>query len=135
MIDHSLELRISGVTHFRAGNTGQIVGARVYGERAENDPTWPFVKCGLPIYSGFEASCWEGSDHSWTIHTFANGPDESVIAALNNAVIEDLKTLEMTGSLFIVEMSDPQVQVIHDTPESSDYHGIIQVDVTTAQTV
>lgn len=133
-MDYSDELRRLVIATLKA-DTGvnSIVSDRVNDQVFVN-PIWPFIRYGLPTLQKFEASCWDGSEHSVILHSFAKGPGTTNIARLNKAVVAALDGIEpaLTGSLALASIDWVGTQVLNDTSELGAYHGIIEF---TAQVV
>lgn len=152
-MDYSDQLRRAVIKVLRSDvAVSAMVGARV-NDQVYAKPVWPFIRYGLATFQKFEASCWDGSEHSVLLHTFAKGPGTSSCAQLNAAVVKALDgaeapialadNLAVGGSfdagfdagfdigttatgLSLLSFDWVDTQVINDTSELGAYHGIIQ---------
>lgn len=134
MADYSDELRRMIISTLKANaGVSAIVGNRV-NDQVYVNPIWPFIRYGLPESGKFEASRWDGSEHSLTLHSFAKGPGTTNIARLNKAVVAALDGVDplTIDTLSLLSIDWVRTQVINDTSELGAYHGIIEF---TAQVV
>ncbi|RIJ15948.1 DUF3168 domain-containing protein [Henriciella mobilis] len=133
--DHSLQLRQAVVAHLRSvpAVTAIVAANRIYGRRVPDNPTWPFIRYGVPDTRPYEATGQGGSDSAITVHAFARGPDEGACATLAAAIVEALSAdqLPLESGLGLVSLDWQRTQVLEDGDESTDYHAIIEFSVVT----
>lgn len=86
--DLSLELRRAVVAHLRADAAliALVPAAKIFGEFATTEDR-PFIRMGDPIVTGWEASCWDGSESDFTIHAFAEGPGRAAIQTIGKRIV------------------------------------------------
>lgn len=98
--DLSHDLRRLIVAHLRADATvtALVPSDRIFAEIAyTNDddapqPETPFIRMGWPDAEGYEATCWSGSSHAYSIHVFAGTvADVSSIAKRVQTSVENLE--------------------------------------------
>lgn len=133
--DYSLEVRRSVVACLQgyAPLTGLVSANRIFGEYAKN-PTWPFIRYGLPITEGFEATGWDGSEHDVTIHVFFNGPTTDQVDGAAKQVVEAMKGWQSPVGTGIVTAEWAGTQVLRDSPEdqAAKYHAVIRFAIAVA---
>lgn len=132
VIDHADEVREAVIEHLKAtAGIKALVGGRVHDEPKTN-PKWPFIRYGTPISGGFEATCWDGSEHRITLHGFAKGPGRKPAQTLAKAIVAAMEAFSPT-TLGIVSLEWIGSQVQPDPAEKSAYHAIVEYEVVTAQ--
>lgn len=133
--DHSLPLRRAVVAHLRSVSavTDLVTATRIYGRRVPDNPTWPFIRYGVPDTRPYEATGQGGSDSAITVHAFARGPDESDCAELAAVIVEALSAdqLPLENDLGLVSLDWQRTQILEDGDESADYHAVIEFSVIT----
>jgi hypothetical protein len=130
-IDLSLELRKAVVGHLLADAalTALVPAARIYGEQAPATPAWPFIRYGLPITAGYEATCWDGSTGTVTIHAFAEGPGMDKAARIAARIVASMAALA-PAALGITDNEWIGTNIVRDSAEADKYHAIIQFSIT-----
>lgn len=110
--------------------TSLVSAVRIYPEEAPANPTWPFIRYGLPIASEFEATGWDGHEQEVTIHAFANGPGSDNLARIAKQVVEAMKSWVPDG-LGIAAAEWTATDTLRDSPEAeqSKYHAVIRFNV------
>lgn len=132
MIDHANELRRAIIAKLKADLTvAGIVGTRVK-DAVEQNPTWPFIRYGLPVSRPYGTSCGDGSEHDVTLHAFARGPGTDSITALTRAIVACLDDADLTvtgvAKNYGVDWID--TRVMPDGDEPNDHHGVIRFSAT-----
>lgn len=86
--DLSLELRRAVVAHLRADAAliALVPAAKIFGEFATSED-YPFIRMGYAIVTGYEASCWDGSESDFTIHAFAQGPGTAAVQTITKRIV------------------------------------------------
>lgn len=139
--DHNLQLRRAILPMLKAEPViAELTEGRVYGEQPKVMPAWPFIRYGFSIGTATEWSCAEGSDNAVTINVFSHGPGTDECDRLNKAVIRaiDGKTRQLeadpdTGdSATAIEMTHLGSEIMRDTNEANDYHGVNRFTVVAA---
>ena len=136
MDDHSLALRSAVIARLKAdAGVGAIVGGRVYDEVVKG-VDWPFIRYGLGSDEAVKADGWHVRSHAVTIHAFAEGPGRDNVSALMRAIYNALNDselpLEGQGVLAMLEFTGENL--LHDTPQNADYHGIMEFEAVTVET-
>jgi hypothetical protein len=136
--DHTLALRQAIVEKLKANGSAVagLVEGRVYGQKSPADPTFPFVRYGVPSTSPYEATGWfPGSSHSIALHAFSQGPGEDKCAALAAAIVAELEDddlpLEDVGLVAIEWVS---TQVLPDLGATDAWHAVIRFSAETVAT-
>lgn len=89
--DHSLEARRGLVTALRANaDLLSAVGQRIYGEKVPANPAYPFIRVGLVIPRGFEASGISGMQAVVNIDCVSDHVDASEAYTLSASVVDIL---------------------------------------------
>lgn len=135
--DHSLVMRQAVIQVLRESPhlSAVIPSDRIYGEETPSDPVWPFIRYGLSDATPYESSCGAGSEHNITIHTFARGPGTDSVSVINALVLDALQ-----GANFPIEPLKLNsfdwlgTRVLRDTPEASNYHGVLRFSAQTLET-
>jgi hypothetical protein len=105
-----------------------IVGTGVYGPNPPTEPTWPFVRIGLPSATPKLATGLEGANLALTVHGFVKGPDESGAAALGAAISAALddRTLTLAAPYSAkLTLSWKQTQTLTDIDEAQGWHVVV----------
>jgi len=135
--DHALAMRQAIVKALRAAPnlTAVIPSGRIYGEESPANPEFPFIRYGLPVTNPYEASCGNGSEHAITLHTFSYGPGTDSINVINALVVDALKDAALSvDPLKLISFDWTGSQVLRDTPEASNYHGVLRFTAQTLET-
>lgn len=109
---------------------------RVFAMSAPAKVTWPFIRYGSPVTSGFEATCWSGSTTRVTLHAFAEstsiyaGEDRALEIAA--AIVEAMKTFD-PADLGIVESEWLNTGCTRDSDEADQWHAFAEFNVTVEQ--
>lgn len=95
--DLSLDIRQAIVAHLRmdADLTALVPVSRIYSEFATFEPADippTFIRMGYSDMSAFEATGWSGSEGTFTIHAFANGPGTDAISTIAKRVQRRMET-------------------------------------------
>lgn len=131
--DHNLQIRRAVLPRLKAETViASLTTGRVYGEQPPSEPEWPFLRYGFSIGTATEWSCVEGSENAVTVNVFARGPGTDECDRLNKATIRALdgKTLQLeadpdTGqSATAIEVTHLGSEIMRDTTEANDYHGV-----------
>lgn len=134
-VDHSLGLRRAAVTALRAdvGLTA-IVGNRVYGERVPANPQWPFVQVGVILAEPYEASCLDGMDATFAVHSFSKGPDAGGVYGMNRIIAAALNEATITfDTAHAIRLDWVSSSAVRDTDEADAWHGIAQFQTITSE--
>lgn len=130
--DHALEMRQAIVKRMReTGSAVQVIcDARIYGEQPPAEPLKPFVRYGVPVTLPYEASGWDGSEHSIVVHGFTGGSkDTDDINALAKAISATLENSELNlGSLGLVGIDWRGTEILRD---GEGYHAVVRFSATT----
>lgn len=135
MDDHDLALRRAIVARLKADPAvAAIVGVRVYEEVVPN-PTWPFIRYGLPIVEPIKVDGWHMASHALTIHAFAEGPGTDQVSALRRAIYNalDEAEVEIEGQGVVCSIAYSGHNTGRDTAEASNYHAAIEFEAATAE--
>lgn len=115
----------------------QPLGTRLYGEAVPPNPTWPFLRYGVPILTPADMSGATGARHRITLHVFAKGPSMDACNAYSGAVVRSLdgEDLPLAGlpngrQATAYELYLAGHQVVPDG--AKDWHGILEFDVAVA---
>ena len=130
--DLSLDLRRAIVAHLRgtAALTALVPAAKIYGEFATSDE-FPFIRMGYAIVTGYEASCWDGSESDFTIDAFAAGPGTAAISEIAKRIVAAMETFN-PATVGMPEYSWEGTQVIPDViPEN--LHAVIRFRIVAVQ--
>lgn len=136
--DHTLAMRQAIVAKLLDGSNPvkTLTDGRVYGQKAEADSTFPFVRYGVPATSAYEASEWDGSEHSLVLHAFAQGPGEDKCAELAAAVVAELDDAELPlEGLGLLGIEWTGTQVLPDLGATDAWHAVISFRATTVNAV
>lgn len=132
--DLSLELRRAIVAHLRgyAPLTALVPAARIFGEFATSDD-YPFIRMGYAIVTGYEASCWDGSESDFTIHAFAQGPGTEAVHTIARRVVAAMEAFA-PATVGMPEYSWEDTQILPDVvPEI--LHGVMRFRVVAIEAV
>lgn len=129
-IDNALETRTAIINHFAAYSplTALVPASSIYGVRTPAEPAWPFIRFGAPLTTPYEAVCWDGAEHSITVHVFAEGEDDFPVGEIVKQVVEAMKTLTDVNVLF-VNSEWVTTNIIPDNAEATNWHGIVTFNV------
>lgn len=114
-----------------------IVGKRIY-DQPSADPTWPFIRLGLPSATPYEASRLSGSEHRISIHAFAKGPQQTKINALSKAIVAAMDDFSLDAvpgleTISTLEFQWRGTQVLYETDSPASFHAVIIFEIVTAQ--
>lgn len=137
----SIYLRRAGLSLLKADSAlAGFVGARIYPPQRPAAPRWPFVGWGVPIVSGFSASCMDGNQTDFVVHVYAategtgaqtiGGEERATeIAARVETVLASAGDVDLAsyGCPFpaIAHFEWQQTQVVQDNAEADAFHGIV----------
>jgi hypothetical protein len=136
--DHSDTVKEAIITLLKSDfPVKSIVGKRVYDQPAAN-PTWPFIRLGLPSTTPYEASRLSGSEHRILIHAFAKGPNLTGVNALTAAIVAAMEDLDLGAvpgpeDISTLEVQWQGTQVLYETDSPVSYHAILNYEIVTAQ--
>lgn len=132
--DFSLDIRRAIVAHLRADATvtALVPSSRIYGEFVATptgqQPTFPFIRLGYSQSSPFEATCWDGSDNTVTVHVFAQGPGTDSVETIASRVIQSVQDMEPASiEGWMCEWTN-KVVVPDEVPEH--LHGVLTFAIT-----
>lgn len=134
-VDLTLPLKEDVVKHLvKDGSLTALVPATsIYGIQTPTNVKWPYIRTGVPISGGYEASCWEGSSVEFTLHAFAE-PSPGIagetrvlqIAALIVAAMDNFQS----DRLGVVENTWRQTVVLLDDSEADRWHAVVTFAMT-----
>ncbi len=103
--DLSLELRQAVVAHLRADAslTALVEPASIYGEFATQE-TGTFIRLSDQDVTGWEATCWSGSENTLAIHAFADGPGRDGIQKICKRIVAAMEAF----SPAVVSLADSE---------------------------
>ncbi len=131
--DHSLDFRRALVTALNGEASIAALVTKVYGTVVPSGAPYDFVRVGTIDPEQFEATCLNGMEAEFFIHTFAKGSDDVPCRTLAKAVSDfvDGLSLDFSGA-HTVAMDWVRSQFVRDTAETGVWHGIITVVVQTS---
>lgn len=132
--DYTLQVRRAVVARLKAYAplTALIAAASIYGEQAESNPKWPFIRYGSTTLP-YDAQCWSGSRHLVDVHVFCNGPYTDAVLAAAAQVLAAMDEWQPPTGTGIVELEwAGSIGPLRDSPESeaAKYHVVVQFSVT-----
>lgn len=89
--DYTLEVRQAVVSRLKQQMT-TLPAASIHGERVPANPSWPFIRYSSTTLP-WEASCYDGSQVSVSVHVFTSGPSTDEAARIAAEVVEVLEGL------------------------------------------
>ena len=89
--DLSHPIRRAIIAHLRADAnlTALVPAEKIFAEFALSDDM-PFIRMGYTDALPFEASCWSGSENTFTIHAFAKGPSTDGVGQIAKRIVESM---------------------------------------------
>lgn len=130
--DYSLDLRKAVVVHLRADSTVSTLVEGIYGEQPPAVPDGPFIRIGAPVVAPYEATGYDGGEHAFTIHAFAEGPGTDRVATIAKRIVASMAGFEL-AALDAVENEWRGTQIIQDGDEVDKWHAIIAFDIVAAE--
>lgn len=134
-IDLTRPLKASIVEHLAnsPGVLSLVPAERIYAMAPPANPLWPFIRYGVPISSGYSATCWEGSDVRVTIHAFAETDQVTAgeDAALNiAAAITSAMHAFDPEELGVIDFEWVQTNCLMEDLEADRWHAICEFNIT-----
>lgn len=131
-LDNSAAVQTAIITHLAsfAPLTALVPPERIYGVRpAGSNPQFPFVRYGAPLVRPYEATCYTGAENIISIHAFAEGEDSYPVSEIAAQIVAAMDTLE-DAILMFLDNRWTTTQIIPDNDESTNWHAIINFEVT-----
>ncbi len=141
--DTSLYVRRAGLSLLWAdADLHAAVGGRIYPPQRPSDPTWPFVGWGVPIVGPFEASCLDGAEIDFAVHTYAATDEDGAETVSGEELATELcghvaRVLAEAGEVDLAPHGCPfpatahftwrSSQVIQNGSEADAFHGIVSM--------
>lgn len=133
--DITRALKFGTIIHL-AGNaplTAVVPAQRIRGLQVPAQITWPYIRYGMPITTGFYATCWSGSANRITLHAFAEttpaGAGEDVALDICALIVEAMKTFA-PADLGIIENEWLSTDIVRDGDEADRWHAFSQFSIT-----
>lgn len=133
--DLSLSVRREVLTHLEndATVTALVPAGRIYGIQVPALPDWPFIRYGVPISNGFEATCWNGMTSTITIHAFTETTEtlagEDAAMLVSQAVIESMSSFAPT-SVAVIDLQWSNGTILREETEADKFHAVIEFSIT-----
>ena len=106
---------------------------RIYGMSVPAKTELPFIRYGVPISGGYEASCWDGSVVQATLHVFAETTEsaagEDTAIDIASMMVKRMESFA-PSSVALVDNIWVNSQVMRDGDEADQYHAIVQFTIT-----
>lgn len=112
-------------------STSAIFSDRWYDDPT-SDPVWPFGRYGVPISSGWEATCLDGSQHRITLHGFDKGPGTDGAMRGAQAIVDAMADLSF-DDLSVIDLQWTGTNIIADPTTRGAHHAIVQFQITVAE--
>lgn len=110
-----------------------VPAERVYAMAPPAMPTLPFVRYGVPISSGFEATCWDGATIRVTLHAFAEttqtAAGEDLALDIAAAIVQSMKQFE-PDNLGVIECEWVQTNCRMEDQEADRWHAFCEFNIT-----
>ena len=125
--DPSLQLQKAIVAALKAGETGDLVGGRIY-DAVPGGAIKPYVSFGTFVGLPEHGDCLNGGEMTITLDGWAAGPDTVQIKAIGAAIAADLDLaeLELDAPQRLIEMTVEQTQYLRDA-DGITAHAIVTV--------
>lgn len=125
--DRSLALRQAVITRLRvdADLIAIVPAARVFGMKPSATPEWPFTRYGTPDTTPRRATCWDGQDTDFTVHSFSKMEFEDQCATINGAIVDSLGDAVLAlpggGKATVLWLGS---QILEDGAVAGAWHGL-----------
>lgn len=133
--DLSTPVKGSVIAHLASDTdlTAVVPANDIFAMQVPKEPNWPFIRYGSPIIAPYEASCWEGSSITVTIHAFAETTEveagEDLVGRIAGLIVDAMKSWS-PQNFGLIENDWITTSVVRDEPEADRWHAIIQFRVT-----
>lgn len=113
--------------------TALVPVASIFAMQPPAMPSWPFIRYGVPIVGGFEATCWSGSTVRVTLHAFAEtntqGAGENKVSDIAAAIVKAMGDFN-PSNLNLIECEWMQTRILNDSNEADKFHAIVEFSIT-----
>lgn len=134
-IDINKALKIAVVSHLEqfAPLVALVPIFRMYGMQPPANPVYPFIRYGSPIISGFEATCWDGSNTRVTLHAFAettsSGAGEDKVSDIAALIVQAMGDFN-PDTINVIDCEFLQTRILRDGDEADRFHAIVEFSIT-----
>lgn len=133
--DLTRPLKAAVIDHLAASPSllSLVPADRIYAMSPPATPLFPFVRYGVPISSGFDATCWDGATVRVTLHAFAESTQtragEDLALDIAAAMVEAMKVFE-PSNLGVIECEWMQTNCRMEDLEADRWHAFCEFSVT-----
>lgn len=132
LIDHSLQVRRAVVEHLKTDvRIAALVGNRIFDDPT-SEPAWPFIRYGVPITGGYEATRLSGSTHRVTLHGFDKGPGTQGAMEIAAAIVNSVEDITF-GELSTIDLRWLETRILNDPSTRGAYHAVVEYEIVTAE--